>query len=182
MILTASIAGTTQARSRAVQTTALATSAGDQRFAAAPPLASGVWANGAPTTIADQRGKVVLLAFWTHECINCQRTIPFWNNWVKRYGKASGVTVLSVHTPELASERKIENVRRYTREKGIVFPVVTDNDYASWKAYNVNAWPTTILIDKQGRVRDRWEGELGYEKSGEYRNVERAIEALRKEK
>ena len=149
-------------------------------YKTAPALASGVWANGQPTTIASQKGKVVVLAFWTHQCINCKRTIPFWNDWAKKYA-GSNVTVLSVHTPEIPEERKIENVRRFVRTKGITFPVVTDNDFASWNAYKVTAWPTTILIDKQGRVRGRWEGELNYGNSGDYRTVEQAIEALRKE-
>ena len=149
-------------------------------YKTAPALSNGVWANGKPTTIAAQKGKVVILAFWTHQCINCKRTIPFWNDWAKKYA-GTNVTVLSVHTPEIPEERKIENVRRFVQNKGITFPVVTDNDFASWNAYKIDAWPTTVLIDKQGRIRGRWEGELDYDNSGQYRTVEQAIEALRKE-
>jgi thiol-disulfide isomerase/thioredoxin len=149
-------------------------------YPSAPSLASGTWVKSQPTTIAAQKGKVTLLAFWTHQCINCKRTIPYWNDWAKKYG-GTDVSVLSVHTPEIPEERKIENVRRFVQTKGIVFPVLTDNDYASWNAYKVDAWPTTILIDKQGRIRGRWVGELNYDNSGQYRQVVAAIEALRKE-
>lgn len=150
-------------------------------YRTAPALAGGTWINTSqPTTIAAQKGKVIVLAFWTHQCINCKRTIPFWNGWAKKY-VGTNVSVISVHTPEIPEERKIANVRRFVQTKGITFPVLTDNDYASWNAYKVTAWPTTILIDKQGRIRARWEGELNYDNSGQYRTVEAAIEALRKE-
>lgn len=142
---------------------------------------SGNWLNSKPTTIAANKGKVIVLTFWTFGCINCKRTLPFWNTWARRYAETD-VTVLSVHTPELEFERKPENVRAFLKEKGIVFPVLTDNDYRSWRAFGVQAWPTTILIDKQGRIRGRWEGELDWNNSGEYTRVEQAIEALRKEK
>ncbi|MBC8136928.1 MAG: redoxin domain-containing protein [Fibrella sp.] len=147
----------------------------------APALGTnGTWINGSPTTIAAQKGKVVILTFWTHGCINCKRTLPFWNSWAKQYS-GKDVTVLSVHTPELKFERNVENVRRFTRERGLLFPVVTDNDFKSWNAYGVEAWPTTILIDKRGRIRARWEGELDWQGNGEYKKVETAIEQLRKE-
>ncbi len=154
-------------------------------FPTAPPLASGgqqQWVNGVPTTLAAQKGKVVVLAFWTHQCGNCKATLPYWNGWADKYGKNGDVAVLSVHTPELPAERSPEAVRAFVRERGIRFPVVTDNDSKIWNAYHVQAWPTTILIDKQGRVRGRWEGELNWQNSGEFRRVEQGIEMLRKEK
>lgn len=139
------------------------------------------WLNSKPTTIAANKGKVIVLTFWTFGCINCKRTLPFWNDWAKRYA-GKDVTVLSVHTPELDFERKPENVRAFLTEKRIAFPVLTDNEYKSWKAFGVNVWPTTILIDKEGRIRGGWEGELDWNNSGEYKRVEQAIEILRKEK
>ena len=147
---------------------------------AAPALAEGVWINSKPTTIAAQRGKVVVLTFWTHGCINCKRTLPFWNDWAKRY-TGKDVTVLSVHTPELAFERSESNVRRFVKERGITFPVLTDNENTSWDAFGISSWPTTVLIDKQGRIRARWEGELDWNGSGDYKKVEAQIEQLRKE-
>lgn len=130
--------------------------------------------------------RVTILTFWTHGCINCRRTIPFWNDWAKRFatreGKTSDVAIVSVHTPETRSERSTASVRRFVKEKGILFPVVTDNSSMLWDAYNVQAWPTTILIDKQGRIRGHWEGELDFESSGEFKKVEKTIEALRREK
>lgn len=144
------------------------------------------WLNSKPVSLFDDEGKprsshVYVLTFWTFACINCTRTVPFWNNWAKRYA-GTDVRVLSVHTPELQFDRKPEKVRDYLKKNGIVFPVRIDNDYAVWNAFRVKAWPTTILIDKQGRIRARWEGELDWNNSGEYARVEQAIETLRKEK
>ena len=156
-------------------------SAHSSAYPKAPELAKGEWI-GSPVSIAAQQGKVVLLTFWTHGCINCKRTLPYWNGWAKQYSsKSSGVTVVSVHTPELDFERVPANVRRFVKEKELAFPVVIDNEAASWNAYKVDAWPTTILIDKQGRIRNRWVGELNYENSGDYKKVAAQIEALRGE-
>lgn len=149
----------------------------------APSAGRQTWVSGVPTTLAAQKNKVVVLAFWTHQCSNCQATLPYWNDWAGRLVKpGSGVIVLSVHTPELAAERSPEAVRQFVVAHGLRFPVALDNNHKTWKAFNVHAWPTTILIDKQGRIRGRWVGELNWQNSGEFRRVERAIEALRKEK
>lgn len=147
----------------------------------APALSSGVWVNGSPTTVAAQRGKVVVLLFWTHQCINCKNNLGFWNDWAKKY-QGTDVTVLSVHTPETASERRIANVRRFVKERGLLFPVVTDNDSRTWNAFGVQSWPTEFLIDKQGRVRAEYAGELNWRNSGEYKVVAQKIEALRAER
>ena len=47
----------------------------------------------------------------------------------------------------------------------IKYPVVTDNDYATWKAYGVEAWPTWFVLDKQGRVRGMHVGEGAYDET-----------------
>ena len=62
-------------------------------------------------------------------------------------------TVIGVHSPEFDEEKQLENLRREIASLGIRYPVVTDNDYKTWTAYNVEAWPTIFLVDKQGRIR-----------------------------
>jgi thiol-disulfide isomerase/thioredoxin len=155
------------------------------QFAQAPELAKGEWV-GTPTTIAANRGKVIVLTFWAYQCINCKRTLPYWNQWAKRYagaeGKPGDVVVIAVQTPETPDERVFANVKAASEKHKLVFPTVTDNDYKTWKAYNVQMWPTTILIDKQGKIRGRWQGELNWQSSGEFNRVLAGIELLRKEK
>ncbi len=128
---------------------------------AAPELAMGDWINSEPLKLKDLRGRVVLIEFWTFGCYNCRNTLPYIKGWDGRY-RAKGFTVIGVHSPEFDEERKIEHLRRQVASLGIMYPVVTDNDYQTWKAYNVEAWPTTFLLDKQGRIRWRHVGEGGY--------------------
>ena len=130
----------------------------------APDLASGDWINSEPLKLKDLRGRVVLIEFWTFGCYNCRNTLPFVKSWHDRY-QAKGLTVIGVHSPEFDEERKVENLRREVTSLGIRYAVVTDNDYQTWSAYHVEAWPTTFMLDKQGRIRWMHEGEGGYDEA-----------------
>jgi peptide-methionine (R)-S-oxide reductase len=141
----------------------------------APEFASGDWINSAPLTLKSLRGRVVLVDFWTFGCYNCRNTLPFLKRWHERYSD-KGLTLVGVHSPEFDHEKKIENLRREVAALGIRYPVVTDNDYETWKAYRVRAWPTVFLLDKSGRVRWTHVGE------GAYDEAEQAIQKLLKEK
>jgi thiol-disulfide isomerase/thioredoxin len=132
--------------------------------AAAPELAAGEWINSAPLKLNDLRGRVVLVEFWTFGCYNCRNTLPFVKSWHDRY-RNKGLTVIGVHSPEFDEERKVENLRREVTSLGIRYAVVADNDYQTWNAYKVGGWPTTFLLDKQGRIRWMHEGEGGYDEA-----------------
>jgi thiol-disulfide isomerase/thioredoxin len=138
---------------------------------AAPELAAGDWINSEPLKLRDLRGRVVLIEFWTFGCYNCRNTLPYVKGWDARY-RAQGLTVIGVHSPEFEEERRIEHLRREVASLGIMYPVVTDNDYQTWGAYGVEAWPTAFLLDKQGRIRWKHVGEGGYD------DVERLIQKL----
>jgi thiol-disulfide isomerase/thioredoxin len=141
----------------------------------APELAAGDWINSEALKLNALRGRVVLIEFWTFACYNCQNTVPFVRGWDDRY-RAKGLTVIGVHSPEFDEERKVENLRGAVSSLGIRYPVVTDNDYQTWKAYKVDAWPTLFLLDKQGRIRWMHVGE------GNYDEAERQIQKLLAEK
>ena len=132
--------------------------------ATAPDLASGDWINSEPLKLKDLRGRVVLIEFWTFGCYNCRNTLPFVKDWNERY-QPKGLTVIGVHSPEFDEERQVENLRRAVASLGIRYPVVTDNDYQTWKTYHVEAWPTTFLLDKDGRIRWMHVGEGGYDEA-----------------
>ncbi len=127
----------------------------------APPLATGTWINSKPLALESLRGRVVLLDFWTFNCHNCRNTLPALKRFDARY-RAQGLTVIGVHSPEGDYAKDLSNVRRQVRTLGINYPVVTDNDYASWRAFNMQAWPTVVLLDKKGRVRFVHIGESMY--------------------
>jgi len=137
----------------------------------APEFAEGVWINSEPLTLKKLGGRVVLVEFWTFECYNCRNTLPTVKGWDTKY-RDRGLTVVGVHTPETDSEYNLNNVRREVPTLGIRYPVVTDNDYKTWKAYNVEAWPTIFVLDKQGRIRWLHVGE------GSYDDTEGVIKAL----
>jgi peroxiredoxin len=153
------------------------TSAEDPKAKAKPaPELTGVteWVNAKPLTLADQKGKVVILHFWTHGCINCANNYPHYKAWGKLY-KNKDVTAIGVHTPEFDAEKKVEAVKAAVKKHDLPFAVAMDNDGKIWKAWNNRYWPCVYLIDKAGNVRYHWEGELG--KDGEA-TMRKRIDAL----
>jgi cytochrome c biogenesis protein CcdA/thiol-disulfide isomerase/thioredoxin len=128
-------------------------------------------ANGRPLSLRELRGKVVLVDFWTYTCINCIRTLPYLKAWDDRY-RDRGLTIVGVHTPEFPFERDASNVEDAIAQSELRYPVVQDNDYATWDAYANQYWPAKYLIDSRGRVRYTHFGE------GEYEETEQAIREL----
>ena len=129
------------------------------------------WLNSEPLTLAELRGRVVLIDFWTYSCINCLRTLPYIRAWDERY-RAAGLTIVGVHSPEFAFEREEANVRENVRKLRVRYPVALDNDFATWGAWHNQYWPAKYLIDRDGRVRYFHFGE------GEYDETEEAIRTL----
>ena len=124
-----------------------------------------------PLTLKQLRGRVVLVDFWTYSCINCIRTLPYLTAWDKRYRK-DGLTIVGVHTPEFPFEREASNVENAIAENGIHYPVVQDNEQATWNAYGNQYWPAEYFIDATGQVRFVHFGE------GEYGEKEKVIRGL----
>lgn len=127
----------------------------------APEISNGQWINSEPLTLKNLHGRVVLLEFWTFACYNCRNTLPTVKKWDAQY-RDKGLTIIGVHTPELDYERNVDNLRKEVAALGITYPVVTDNDYTTWQAYKVEAWPTLFVLDKEGRVRWTHVGEGAY--------------------
>ncbi|MBD0369817.1 MAG: redoxin domain-containing protein [Pyrinomonadaceae bacterium] len=142
-----------------------------QRAVKAPALSEGIWINSEPMKLEDLRGRVVVLDFWTFGCYNCRNTLPTLKRWDASY-REKGLTIVGVHSPEFDHEKEEQNVRREVRSLGIRYPVVTDNEYETWRAFGIKAWPTTVILDKKGRVRFIHIGE------GMYGEMENAIEKL----
>lgn len=125
---------------------------------------------GAPISLSDLKGrKVVLIDFWTYSCINCQRTIPYVNAWYDKY-KSQGLEVIGVHTPEFSFEHDQKNVADALKRFGITHPVVLDNEYQTWNAYQNRFWPHMYLIDIDGYIVYDHIGE------GAYGDTEKAIQ------
>ncbi|AWM92969.1 cytochrome C biogenesis protein [Pseudomonas sp. 31-12] len=128
-----------------------------------PSLSGAVqWLNSPALSNDSLKGKVVLVDFWTYDCINCQHTLPYVKDWAKKYEK-DGLVVVGVHTPEYGYERIIDNVKDQVKELGITYPVAIDNNYAIWRAFDNQYWPAHYLIDAKGQVRYTHFGEGAYE-------------------
>jgi len=149
-------------RVRQANNSSSAITVAEEKAPVAPEFAIGDWINSEPLTLKSLRGRVVLVDFWTFGCYNCRNTLPAIKNWDTRY-REQGLTIVGVHSPEFEEERKPENLRREVAELEIRYPVVTDNDYATWRAYDVAAWPTIFVLDKSGRIRWTHVGEGAYD-------------------
>ena len=135
----------------------------DNAKGAMPSLTGAVeWINSPALSNESLKGKVVLVDFWTFDCINCKHTLPYVKDWAKKYGK-DGLVVIGVHTPEYGFERIIDNVRDKVKEYGITYPVAIDNNYAIWRNFDNQYWPAHYLIDAKGQVRYTHFGEGSYE-------------------
>ncbi|GID05097.1 MULTISPECIES: cytochrome c biogenesis protein DipZ [Pseudomonas] len=135
----------------------------DAAKGAMPSLSGAVeWLNSPALSNDSLRGKVVLVDFWTYDCINCQHTLPYVKDWAKKYEK-DGLVVIGVHTPEYGYERILDNVRDQVKKLGITYPVAIDNNYAIWRAFDNQYWPAHYLIDAKGQVRYSHFGEGRYE-------------------
>ncbi len=124
-----------------------------------------------PITLADLRGKVVLLDFWTYSCINCIRTIPYLSAWYEKYAN-EGLMIIGIHTPEFEFEKDYNNVKAVVEKFDITYPVVQDNEKGTWNAYENRYWPQKYLIDSDGYVR------YDHICEGAYAETEKVIQSL----
>ncbi len=127
--------------------------------------------NNQPLTMAGLRGKVVLVDFWTYTCINCIRTLPFLKGLYAHYHRY-GLEIVGVETPEFTFEQEASNVQQAINSDGLRYPVVQDNRYGTWNAYQNQYWPAEYLIDAKGQVRHTQFGE------GNYKEDEAAVREL----
>jgi cytochrome c biogenesis protein CcdA/thiol-disulfide isomerase/thioredoxin len=141
----------------------------------APEFAGlGPWHNTEPFTLADLKGKVVLVDFWTYSCINCIRTLPYMEGYWQKY-KDMPFVLLGVHTPEFTFEKSEKNVAAAIKNHKLTYPIAQDNDYATWTAFANRYWPAKYLIDADGYIRYTHFGE------GDYDETDMAIASLLKE-
>ena len=130
---------------------------------AAPDLNGGVaWLNtGGPLSIKDLKGKVVLLDFWTLCCINCIHCMPDLHKLEKKY--ANELVVVGVHSPKFDNEKDTKSIRKAVLRYQIDHPVVNDAGRKIWDRYEVDAWPTMVLIDPEGNLVGYASGEGNYD-------------------
>jgi thiol-disulfide isomerase/thioredoxin/sugar lactone lactonase YvrE len=117
----------------------------------APGLDGGEWVNVAkPLSLADLRGRFVLLDFWTYCCINCMHVLPELKQLEHAF--PNELVVVGVHSAKFEGEHVTDNIREAALRYEIEHPVVNDSQMAIWRRYGARSWPTLVLIDPAGEV------------------------------
>ena len=128
----------------------------------APELGGAdAWLNtdgGKPISLADLKGQVVLLDFWTYCCINCMHIFPDLHYLEHKYA-GQPLVVIGVHSGKFDQEKDADHIRQAILRHNIMHPVAVDSQYKIWNAYGVPGWPTLVLIDPQGYAVAGWSGE-----------------------
>jgi thiol-disulfide isomerase/thioredoxin len=139
----------------------------------AAPEITGIthWLNSGPLKLADLRGKVVLVDFWTYGCINCVRTLPHVVELYEKY-KDKGFVVIGVHAPEFPYEKSTSSVASALKRHHITYPVAQDNNFKTWKAYRNQYWPAQYIVDQHGKIVFEHVGE------GAYGTIEQTVRGL----
>ena len=128
----------------------------------APEFPPGLdWLNvDQPLRMADLRGKIVLLDFWTYCCINCMHVIPDLKKLEEKY--ADELVVIGVHSAKFTNEKGTEAIRQAVLRYDVEHPVVNDSGFQIWNEYAVKAWPTFVLINPKGKIIGTQSGENIY--------------------
>jgi DNA-binding beta-propeller fold protein YncE len=132
--------------------------------AKAPELDGGIaWFNtdGKAIKMADLKGKVVLLDFWTFCCINCMHVFPDLKRLERKYAKE--LVVIGVHSAKFKNEKDTENIRNAILRHGIEHPVVNDAEFKLFNAFDAKGWPHFVVINPEGTIVGKTGGEGQYE-------------------
>jgi len=104
--------------------------------------------DGSTVRLSDYRGRPVLINFWASWCAPCREEMPELQK-VFAAQQADGLVILAVNT---TFQDRVEDVRRMRTELGLTFPILLDRDGKAAAAYRASAWPTSVFVDRQGRV------------------------------
>ena len=124
----------------------------------APELRGRGWLNtDRDLTLADLRGRFVLLDFWAFCCINCLHVLDELRPLEEKYD--GELVVVGVHSPKFVHEADPEALRAAVERYQVAHPVLDDPDLVTWQAYTARAWPTLVLVDPEGYVVAQYAGE-----------------------
>lgn len=146
----------------------------------APEFAGREWINTTSGAPVETRGKVAIIHFWTYGCINCRHNLPSYERWQKQFA-GKDVVMVGINTPEFEEERVRSNVESRIKEFRIAWPVLLDPRGENWRRWNQQYWPAVYLVDRKGRLRYRWDGELNWGNAGGEARMARLVEDLLQE-
>ncbi|MET9915548.1 NHL domain-containing thioredoxin family protein [Streptomyces sp. NPDC006435] len=122
-------------------------------------IGKGGWLNTGDQqyTLADLRGRIVILDFWTFCCVNCLHVLDELRELEEKHRDT--VVIIGVHSPKFVHEAEHRAVVDAVERYGVHHPVLDDPELATWKQYAVRAWPTLVVIDPEGYVVAQHAGE-----------------------
>jgi thiol-disulfide isomerase/thioredoxin len=125
----------------------------------APELRGRGWLNtgGSPVSLADLRGRIVVLDFWTFCCVNCLHVLDELRPLEERY--ADSLVLIGVHSPKFEHEADPDALAAAVERYAVHHPVLDDPELATWQAYTARAWPTLVVIDPEGYIVASMSGE-----------------------
>jgi thiol-disulfide isomerase/thioredoxin len=125
----------------------------------APELKGRGWLNtgGQELSLADFRGRFLLLDFWAFCCINCLHVLDELRPLEEKYGDA--LVIVGVHSPKFAHEGEERAVRAAVERYEVAHPVLDDPELITWQNYTARAWPTLVLVDPNGYIVAQYSGE-----------------------
>lgn len=135
------------------------------------------WLNSGPLTLKELRGKVVLVHFYAFQCHNCHANFEIYRRWHDQWNK-KGVVVIGIQTPETSQERDPAAVKSAAAERKLEFPIMVDVASKNWDAWGNTMWPTVYVIDKNGYLRQWWQGELNWKGATGDKTIEQVVEQL----
>jgi thiol-disulfide isomerase/thioredoxin len=136
------------------------------------------WINSPPLEMSQLRGKVVIVNFWTHGCINCIHNLPHYRKWQSQLPR-DRVVMIAFHTPETEAEYDIKNLKQAVKGNALDYPIAVDNQKENWNAWGNSVWPSVYLVDKKGYVRNWWYGELNWQgATGEAQMTQRIYQLM----
>ena len=113
-------------------------------------------------TKKDLEGRVVLLDFWSYDCINCLQNIEKIKKLEENFG--DDLLVISVHSGRLDNEKNPQSVKEAIIKYGVNHPVINDYDLKIWKKFEISTWPTLVLVNPKGRIETQFEGQVNFKK------------------
>lgn len=135
------------------------------------------WINSPPLTSESLRGKVMVVHFFAFGCSNCINNYPWYREWHEAF-QGKDVALIGIHTPETQTETDNEQLKASLEHHQLNFPVAVDKEKKMWTAWYNGIWPSVYIVDRQGRVRYWWYGELNWQGAGNQQVARRQIEEL----
>lgn len=135
------------------------------------------WINSPPKTLAELRGQVVVVHFFAFGCSNCIANYPWYRQWTAELTNKP-VAIIGIHTPETSAEENNDSLQASLAERELTFAVAIDKSKKTWTAWHNNIWPSVYLVDKRGRLRYWWYGELDWQGAGGQTIMRQRIDQL----